>query len=789
MTIAETTNLPDGLMGCGCAACRSATTTETNPSLISSDYISSSSPTEAEAYLLSSGYKWGTTSLNFKFLTSLPSYYTSSYSESHNFQTFNTQMQDATNRILDQLESFTNLHFTETSNTNSAQLTFAQAQLPSNAGAWAYYPSSNPLGGDVWTNNYYSATQNPSEGNYGFYTLLHEIGHALGLEHSFTAGLTGDENTSRYTVMAYDWSPFYSSSYMIYDIAALQNLYGVNMSYETGDNIYVLDGSKAYSIWDAGGVDTLDASAHSISVTLDLRDGEYSSVGMTRNIGIAFDAIIENATGGSGHDKLIGNDANNILTGNNGNDTFIASGGNDTILGGNGIDILVYDFDISNFFISVIDSITVMIQDLTGFYNTDHVIGVETFEFLNMDFSFANLEAISAIGGTSEVVETIGIRTYTSNGQWTILESRFLGSETHGANDFRYRNTDDLITVNRSRDINGIETLDISVDDTLSSLVKSVRLYHDSGIDIINVSDARQVVLDVRGMDHDFTASIDQGLYTVIKTGVFNDTVTIDNVLDVSDRSSHKIYTGDGDDTVTLTSSSGYALAYIDGGSGDDIIDLSAFDGRSTKIFGRDGDDFIITGSSNDRVYGDNGNDFISTGAGNDFILDRVGINHLNGGDGDDRLYGNGTLIGGAGNDRLYGYTSDDVLLGGGGNDVISGHNGNDAINGGDGFDILYGGRGADLFSFDNLNNVDFVQDFNKLEDRLDVSSLLVGFDPSDDAITDFLQITTVGRSTFLQIDVDGSVGGSHFVDLARINGLKGADLDDMLDNLQIMWT
>jgi len=296
-------------------------------------------------------------------------------------------------------------------------------------------------------------------------------------------------------------------------------------------------------------------------------------------------------------------------------------------------------------------------------------------------------------------------------------------------------------------------------------------------------------VLDVRGMDHDFTASIDQGLYTVIKTGVFNDTVTIDNVLDVSDRSSHKIYTGDGDDTVTLTSSSGYALAYIDGGSGDDIIDLSAFDGRSTKIFGRDGDDFIITGSSNDRVYGDNGNDFISTGAGNDFILDRVGINHLNGGDGDDRLYGNGTLIGGAGNDRLYGYTSDDVLLGGGGNDVISGHNGNDAINGGDGFDILYGGRGADLFSFDNLNNVDFVQDFNKLEDRLDVSSLLVGFDPSDDAITDFLQITTVGRSTFLQIDVDGSVGGSHFVDLARINGLKGADLDDMLDNLQIMWT
>ena len=71
--------------------------------------------------------------------------------------------------------------------------------------------------------------------------------------------------------------------------------------------------------------------------------------------------------------------------------------------------------------------------------------------------------------------------------------------------------------------------LDISVDDTLVFIVKSVRaFYHDPGIDIINVSDARQVVLMFVEWIMTLQPVLTKVFIMVIKTGVFNDTVTID---------------------------------------------------------------------------------------------------------------------------------------------------------------------------------------------------------------------------------------------------------------------
>ena len=52
---------------------------------------------------------------------------------------------------------------------------------------------------------------------------------------------------------------------------------------------------------------------------------------MEQNIGIAYGAIIENAIGGGGNDRINGNQANNVFTGNGGSDTFIIAryGAND----------------------------------------------------------------------------------------------------------------------------------------------------------------------------------------------------------------------------------------------------------------------------------------------------------------------------------------------------------------------------------------------------------------------------------------------------------------------------
>ena len=76
-----------------------------------------------------------------------------------------------------------NLTFTEVTETSSVHgdLRYAESDAP--ATAWAYYPSTSPLGGDVWLNNSKNYYDNPLMGTYGFQTILHETGHAMGLKH------------------------------------------------------------------------------------------------------------------------------------------------------------------------------------------------------------------------------------------------------------------------------------------------------------------------------------------------------------------------------------------------------------------------------------------------------------------------------------------------------------------------------------------------------------------------------------------------------------------------------
>lgn len=352
-----------------------------------SEYGDSGTPDGAAKLL--SGYEWNDLTLNYTFLNSVPSYYVSGDDERQGFTTFNTQMRTATLRVLTEIQNLTNVSFTQTA-LGSAQITFGQASLTPDVGAWAYYPDSTQKGGDVWINNFYSESQNPSEGNYGYYLLLHEIGHALGLRHSFD-GLSGIEANSQYSVMAYDTSPYYPSSYMLYDIKALQDLYGADMSYAAGDNNYILNATRGYAIWDAGGEDTFDASSMNTNVVLNLNSGYYSSVGMNNNIAIAFNVVIENAKGGSGDDKITGNSADNILIGNAGNDIFIASAGSDEINGGNDNDTVVYTTDIENFLINIIDYVTVKLTDLVTSFGIDTLTSIENYKFDDTTYSYDDL--------------------------------------------------------------------------------------------------------------------------------------------------------------------------------------------------------------------------------------------------------------------------------------------------------------------------------------------------------------------------------------------------------------
>lgn len=269
-----------------------------------------------------------------------------------------------------------NVTFTQAAANTGTMRFSAYNSTTDGAGAYAYFPGgtgASDLAGDVNLNNDSVSTTSIPRGSYSFFAMLHEIGHAMGLEHpgDYNAGpgvdITYDahaqfiEDSQQYTVMSYfDESNTtgsfnsYPDTLLMYDILAIQQLYGVNNSTRSGNSIYGFNANTGavynfsenmdpvFCIWDGGGTDTIDASLYSMAQHIDLNAGTFSNIGgFTGNISIAIGTIIENVRGGSGNDVLYGNSAANVLSGNNGNDVLYGRGGADTLNGGLGNDTFV----------------------------------------------------------------------------------------------------------------------------------------------------------------------------------------------------------------------------------------------------------------------------------------------------------------------------------------------------------------------------------------------------------------------------------------------------------------
>lgn len=602
-------------------------------------------------------------------------------------------------------------------------------------------PAAGETGLGLFSGDGYFLSGGVAAGSYTFETYVHEIGHALGMAHPHDTGQgtglfpgvvaasdlgTNRENQDLYTVMSYNdyRGSIYSSGNptfsrgnvagpMAFDIAAIQSLYGANLSYRAGDDVYALDavtGANAMylCIWDGGGNDTV-SYAGTGNVTIDLNSanlnaangGRLSAVNwsfgtLAGGYTIAAGVTIENAIGGSGDDDISGNAVANHLEGGDGNDTIFGGAGDDSIVGGAGadsltggagIDLLIGGAD-GDFYDLGSDN-DIIVEEING--GADDTINSTASRSLN---AYANVEALFLAEGSSATVATGNQLNNRLNGNsaGNIIDGGAGVDDMTGfsGNDYYFiDNHMDRITEYFSEGIDTVQSFTVSVD------LRSVKntFGQTFGAGYFDESGGLCQFENVRLFG---SAAIN---------GYGN---ALDNVL-TGNLAANYLYGFLGNDT-------------LNGGAGNDIL------------VGGDGNDTYYVDSVLDKVLESNP---VTWEGGTDRVVSTVTwtlAGYV------ENLQLSGTAaISGTGNtfaNFILGNAAANTLSGLGGNDTLDGGAGNDVLIGGAGRDLMTGGLNADRFDFDTVADIgktagtrDLIKDFTRgstlaLSDRIDLSTI-----------------------------------------------------------------
>ncbi|QBE66264.1 DUF4214 domain-containing protein [Pseudoduganella lutea] len=297
--------------------------------------------------------------LTYGFLTRAPA--GASADDRNGFQPMSTAQQAAVREAMGIWASVADITFVEVA-ADSGNLRFGTNEQDGSSG-YAYLPKAGVSMLSMYLDHTSAYNSIFTPGTYGPWVVLHEIGHLLGLKHpgdydSAGNGVAGPflpraTDNNDYTQMSYnDPSSYainrsYATTAMLYDIQAIQYLYGANMRHRAGDDSYVASNATApLCIWDAGGTDTVDFAACTGPSVINLNAGAFSETARgLNNVSIAYNVTIENAIGGAGGTTFYANSAGNHLAGGIGVDTFHQGAGSDTIAGGAGQDTVVFAND------------------------------------------------------------------------------------------------------------------------------------------------------------------------------------------------------------------------------------------------------------------------------------------------------------------------------------------------------------------------------------------------------------------------------------------------------------
>lgn len=336
------------------------------------------------------------------------------------FEPFTAEQREAARDSIELWDDLIAPTFVEKNGRGAADISFMNTDTgPGQAAAFTpFYRGGSgkeaKIQGDVYVNQDQGDNFDLDYGGYGQTALTHEIGHAIGLSHPGDYNASDDndgdgvpdpityandafffQDSYQYTIMSYfshantgargyvNWETggYYQTPQtpMVHDIAAVQDMYGADLTTRTGDTTYgfnsnagrdvfdfTINENPFLTIYDAGGHDTLDLSGFSVNVILDLNDGAFSSAytngdaavlnavwgvnftqaqwnsiyaGQTsnpgflsENIGIAYGTDIEDGVTGVGSDQLFGNELANVLNGGAGSDRLTGGAGADTFV-------------------------------------------------------------------------------------------------------------------------------------------------------------------------------------------------------------------------------------------------------------------------------------------------------------------------------------------------------------------------------------------------------------------------------------------------------------------------
>ncbi|KQW31884.1 hypothetical protein ASE36_06635 [Rhizobium sp. Root274] len=707
---------------------------------------------------LNSGSKWSGSVITYSFPTVVSAMAT--YSGESGFSAFNATQQARAILALtlwDDVIASSIQQVTAGTTTSAANIEFGNATSGVSY-AHAYFPTT----GSVWMNSAYNSGQGtndlmtPKIGAHGFLTFVHEIGHALGLEHMGEYNGSADtpssyQDSTVYSVMSYfgpswgsgssngeglvawaDWvgadGKLYSpQTPMMNDIMTMQSMYGADTTTRTGNTVYGfqsnITGTTAaiydftqnlnpiICIWDAGDTDTLNLSGWNTASTVDLAPGSFSSANsMTMNISIARGAWIENAVTGNGNDTVTANALANVITTNGGNDTINALGGNDTIAagtgndridGGEGTDTVVFGDSWAN---------------ITWTYN----VALATFTFMGTLIGADTITAVERFIDSMNVERTLA----------SLLDPSLLpavASVAAGAS-----------TVTEGTGSTTAVTFTITLSKAATATESLTWTAAGTGTNAANASDFSGALTG--------TVSFAAGETTKTVTVYLNGDTTFESAetfaLALSAASSG-LKLGTASATVTIANDDAQATPYILNGTsrsevltGTDFIDQISGGGGNDTLRGNAGNDILFGAAGNDILDGGAGADQMTGGAGNDiYYVDVLGdvitearnagtdtvrttlsvytlsswlenIEYLGAGD----FTGAGNelanrITGGAGNDTLSGGIGNDTLIGGLGNDSLDGGAGNDTMTGGAGNDRMTGGAGNDTYVVDSSHD------------------------------------------------------------------------------------